>query len=238
MKAEIEDTQNLCYIARLVQVIALGQLSGFMKVESIYLRQHAKGSDMKAAKKVKLGTGIVLVVLLSLFFHYNLPRTVVVQISGTDVKRIDKKGTSGKNQGSTPTGAKAAQQTADVRFINSMSRSGKTIVFRNEDTGWGWPPYLKFDSADLTAEAQAFAADQAKPWVLVKYYGWRIKVFSMFPNAVNLKVVDRDYSHFPLFNIVFFVLLTAVVLVVRSKIKKIAERLRGRNKSKKGAAQT
>ena len=189
---------------------------------------------MKAAKKVKFGIGIALVLLLALFFHYNLPRTVVVQISGTDVKRIDKKNSSDKNQSNNNTSAKAARQTSDVRFINSMSRSGKTIVFRNEDTGWGWPPYLKFDSADLTAEAQAFAADQAKPWVLVKYYGWRIKVFSMFPNAVNLKVVDRDYSHFPLFNIVFFVLLITVVLIAKSKIKKVFERLRGRNKSKPG----
>jgi len=189
---------------------------------------------MKAAKKVKFGIGVVLVLLLALFFHYNLPRTVVVQISGTDVKRIDKKNSSDKNQSNNNTSAKAARQTSDVRFINSMSRSGKTIVFRNEDTGWGWPPYLKFDSADLTAEAQAFAADQAKPWVLVKYYGWRIKVFSMFPNAVNLKVVDRDYSHFPLFNIVFFVLLITVVLIAKSKIKKVFERLRGRNKSKPG----
>ena len=189
---------------------------------------------MKAAKKVKFGIGVVLVLLLALFFHYNLPRTVVVQISGTDVKRIDKKNSSDKNQSNNNTSAKAARQTSDVKFINSMSRSGKTIVFRNEDTGWGWPPYLKFDSADLTAEAQAFAADQAKPWVLVKYYGWRIKVFSMFPNAVNLKVVDRDYSHFPLFNIVFFVLLITVVLIAKSKIKKVFERLRGRNKSKPG----
>jgi len=56
----------------------------------------------------------------------------------------------------------------------------------------------------------------------------------MFPNAVNLKVVDRDYSHFPLFNIVFFVLLITVVLIAKSKIKKVFERLRGRNKSKPG----
>jgi len=191
---------------------------------------------MKAVKKAKFGIGIVLVVLLALFFHYNLPRTAVVQISGTDIKRIDKKKKVVENQDINNTGAKVAQQTSDVRFINSMSRSGKTIVFRNEDTGWGWPPYLKFDSADLTAEAQAFAADQAKPWVLVKYYGWRIKVFSMFPNVVNLKVVDRDYSHFPLFNIVFFVLLLIVVLIVRSKIKKIIKKMRDRDKSKTGEA--
>lgn len=191
---------------------------------------------MKAVKKVKFGIGIVVVVLLALFFHYNLPRTAVVQISGTDIKRIDKKKKVVENQNINNTGAKVAQQTSDVRFINSMSRSGKTIVFRNEDTGWGWPPYLKFDSADLTAEAQAFAADQAKPWVLIKYYGWRIKVFSVFPNVVNLKVVDSEYSHFPLFNIVFFILLITAILIVRSKIKKLVEKMRAKKGSKKGEA--
>ena len=189
---------------------------------------------MKAAKKIKFGIGIVLIILLSLFFHYNLPRTVVVQVSGTDIKRIDRQKNVVENKKNT--GAKVTQQTSDVRFINSMSRSGKTIVFQNKDTGWGWPPYLKFDSADLTAEAQAFAADQAKPWVLVKYYGWRIKIISMFPNAVNLKLVDRDYSHFPLFNIVFFVLLVTGVLFVRNKIKNTFEKMRGQNISKTGEA--
>jgi hypothetical protein len=189
---------------------------------------------MKAAKKIKFGIGIVLIILISLFFHYNLPRTVVVQVSCTDMKRIDKRQKVVENQNNKNTGAKVTQQTSDVRFINAMSRSGKTIVFQNKDTGWGWPPYLKFDSADLTAEAQVFAADQAKPWVLVKYYGWRIKIFSMFPNAVNLKIVDRDYSHLPLFNILFFVLLVTGVLFVRSKIKKILEKMRGQNQLKTG----
>ena len=89
---------------------------------------------MKAAKKVKFGIGFVLVILLALFFHYNLPRTAVVQISGTDMKRIDKQKKVVENQNNENTGAKVTQQTSDVRFINSMSRSGKTIVFRNEDT--------------------------------------------------------------------------------------------------------
>jgi len=107
------------------------------------------------------------------------------------------------------------------------------MVFRNEDTGWGWPPYLKFNSADLTAEAQAFASDQNKPWVLVKYYGWRIKIFSMFPNALNLKEVERDYTHFPLFNILFFVVLIFLVFFVRSKFIQLVDRLRGRKKPEK-----
>ena len=95
------------------------------------------------------------------------------------------------------------------------------MVFRNEDTGWGWPPYFKFNSADITAEAQAFATDQGKPWVLAKYYGWRFTMFTMFPNVLDLKKVDKDYTHIPVFNIVFFILLVTLILMVRSKLKKL-----------------
>lgn len=187
---------------------------------------------MGTVKKVKVGIVVVLIVFLALFFHFNLPRTAVVQVSGTDVKRVDQAAKAKEAQAETA--EQIAQQTADVRFINAKSRDGKPMVFRNEDTGWGWPPYFKFDSADLTAEAQAFAADPSKPWVLVKYYGWRIKVFSMFPNALSLKAVDRNYSHFPLFNIAFFVILIAVVLYIRAKLKKFVSRLRNRKGSDDG----
>jgi hypothetical protein len=94
------------------------------------------------------------------------------------------------------------------------------MVFRNEDTGWGWPPYFKFNSADLTAQAQAYASAADKPWVLVKYYGWRIRIFSIFPNAVSLQTVSRDYDHFPLFNVVFISFLAIAIVIVVRKVKK------------------
>ena len=179
---------------------------------------------MKTSKKLKIGFGAVLITILFLFFHYNLPRTSVVQISGTDTKRVDKAGRIEKKENGKDKKENAATQTADVRFINSVSRKSKPMVFRNEDTGWGWPPYFKFDSADVTAEAQAFAADQGKPWVLVKYYGWRIKMFSMFPNVLDLKKVEKEYTHIPVFNIIFFILLVTLVLTVRRKLKKLFTR--------------
>ena len=181
---------------------------------------HKKGTNMKTSKKIKIGFGALLFAILFLFFHYHLPRTSVVQISGTDTKRVDKAVGVEKAEGAKDKKENISTQTADVRFINSVSRKGKPMVFRNEDTGWGWPPYFKFDSADVTAEAQAFAADQGKPWVLVKYYGWRIKMFSMFPNVLDLKKVDKNYTHIPVFNIVFIILLVTLVLIVRRKLKK------------------
>ena len=182
---------------------------------------------MKRTNKVKIGSAVALIIILGLFFHYNLPRTAVVQISGTDIKRMDKTEKVSEQQSQTDEKEMMEQRTSDVRFINSMSRDKKTMVFRNEDTGWGWPPYFKFNSADLTAKAQSFATDQTKSWVLVKYYGWRFSVFSKFPNVLSLKKVDRNYRHFPLFNIVFLILFFAFVVFARIKIKKLISRIRG-----------
>lgn len=174
---------------------------------------------MKTIEKVKIGIGVFILIIVALFLHANLPRTAVVQITGTDMKRLDKSSSDIVEKKAGSLQKEKTVSTQDVRFINSLSRKGKPMVFRNEDTGWGWPPYFKFNSADVTARAQAFTTVQDKPWVLIKYYGWRVRVFSMFPNAVKLKQVDRGYTHFPLFNIAFFVLLVVLVLFIRRKVK-------------------
>ncbi len=181
-------------------------------------------------KKIKIGIGIVLAIIVVLFFHYNLPRTDVVQISGTDIKRMDKDVDVEEKEVGAEVQVKTTTRTQDVRFVNSVSRNGKPMVFRNEDTGWGWPPYFKFNSADVTAEAQAFANEQGKPWVLIKYYGWRFTMFSMFPNVLDLKKVDKDYSHIPVFNIVFFILLITVVFMIRYKVKQFFSKRNGKEK--------
>ncbi len=169
---------------------------------------------MRVLRTLKYTFLALVVTAVTLFLHYNLPRTDVVQITGTDVKRIDR---SDSGQGT---------RTRDVRFISIVTRNGKVKVFRNEDTGWGWPPYFKFDSADVTAEAQTLIENPEKPWVRVRYYGWRIKVFSLFPNAVSLKIVDEDYTHIPWFNIIFLTLLAVGLFYVIHRIRRLLERLR------------
>lgn len=150
---------------------------------------------MNIANIVKYILLTALVMVVGMFLHYNLPRTDVVQFTGTDVKRMDRKD---PNTGSS---------TRDVRYLNAITRTGKIRVFRNEDTGWGWPPYFKFDSADLSAEVQSLVQNPDKPWARVRYYGWRIKMISVFPNAISVKVVDKNYTHIPWFNIIFVTLL-------------------------------
>lgn len=168
---------------------------------------------MKTRQIIKYSFLVLLSVFTVGFLHYNLPRTDVVQITGTDVKRIDR----GVSSGTT--------KTRDVRYLSSVNRDGKVRVFRNEDTGWGWPPYFKFNSADLTAQAQTLMQHPEKPWLRIRYYGWRIKIFSLFPNAISLKVVDRDYTHLPIFNIIFITLLVIAIFFLQLSLRRLLGRL-------------
>lgn len=169
---------------------------------------------MNISNIIKYSLLAVLIAAIGLFLHYNLPRTDVVQLTGTDVKRMDRKD------------PRTDSRTRDVRYLNAVSRDGEIRVFRNEDTGWGWPPYFKFDSADLSAEVQSLVQNQERPWVRVRYYGWRIKVFSLFPNAISLKVVDKDYSHIPWFNMIIIVLLVVGAVFIVRIFRRLTEKLR------------
>ena len=64
--------------------------------------------------------------------------------------------------------------------------------------------------------------------MLITFYGWRIQLFSLYPNIIRLRPVPPDYSHFPWFNIIFLVLLTGATLFIRSKVKQLYQRFRNR----------
>lgn len=139
--------------------------------------------------------------------QYNLPDRDIVRVVGTDVKRVDvKDGAFGWGE---PDAGTEMRDNKDVRFIYTIKPKGNEMVYRNEDTGWGWPPYFKFDTSDLAAQSQDLAnkADE-EVWVAVKHYGWRIKMFSLFPNAVDIKQVDGpNVRLIPWFNIAFLTIL-------------------------------
>ncbi len=182
---------------------------------------------LRIAKIVAL---ILTLLLAAAFLHYHLPRTAVVTIQGTDVKRMDASGSLAKNPNTAG--------TRDVRFINTVRENNRVLVLRNEDTGWGWPPYFKFDSADLVAEAQAFANENPPPTVLITYYGWRIQILSLYPNIVRMRAVPPDYTHFPWFNIIFVLLLISGLVYFRIKAKQIYQRIRDRFSSPKTPSST
>lgn len=131
-------------------------------------------------------------ILVVLIFHgflvtavdFYLPSYDLAKITGVEVKRVDKDGPITKaNPADGP--------TRDVYYIYTQNpKNDKVMVYRNEDTRWGFPFYFKFDSADLQAKAQAFAVD--KKLVQVKYYGWRLVMFDEFRNMTSMKEVAND----------------------------------------------
>ncbi len=158
-------------------------------------------------------------ILLAAVLHFYLPGHDVVRIVGTEVNRVDRSAKADPSQ--------VGVVTRDVRFVNAVRASGKPAVFRNEDTGWGFPWYFKFDSGNLQAIAQDMISTKAEPrWAEVTHYGWRIEMLSMFPNAVEVEPTeDPEAAIVPWFNIVFLTLLAILLLVAWRAWRNLLERL-------------
>ncbi|MEO0761953.1 MAG: DUF1523 family protein, partial [Pseudomonadota bacterium] len=148
---------------------------------------------------VKLGFYGLLLALCAAFLHYSLPQNVVVNITGTDVKREDFVAPDGSTQ------------TRDVREIYAATPDGDDRVFQNIDA-WA---YFKVDSANLTARAQSIAA-QENSWAVVTYYGWRVALLSWFPNALSVTAVDGPEHELPIWpNALIVTLIVVALLVIR-----------------------
>jgi hypothetical protein len=165
---------------------------------------------------------ILLLTAVALFLNFYLPSKDVVRVVGTDVKRMDVVSHEFVREGD----GREAAGTRDVRFINAVWPDGKPRVYRNEETDWSFPWYLKFDSGNIQAIAQDMVATSDNPkWVVVTHYGWRIEIFSMFPNAVGIKQVDGpDYFSIPWFNIFFFLGLVMLIATIWRYVRRLRER--------------
>ena len=128
-------------------------------------------------------------VLFGAFLHYTLPQYDVVRIVNTYEERQELNDWT-RIFWSKPDDQSAELLNRDVQFIQGVRPNGDPIVYRNEDTGWNWPPYFKFDTANLYTDANdAVSTKDAPEWVSVMHYGWRNQFLSIFPNAVTIKPV-------------------------------------------------
>ncbi|MCA8867859.1 MAG: DUF1523 family protein [Rhodobacteraceae bacterium] len=169
---------------------------------------------------------LIFLVALSAFafLNYNLPQKDIVRIADTYEKRVD----PGENTwfwGSVDSG-NAAGVNRDVFFIQAIQTNGRPMVYRNEDTGWGWPPYFKFDTSNLQAEAADLKSTKEAPqWVAVRHYGWRNEFLSIYPNAVAVwPVAGPDVTMIPWFNIIVLVLLALILLRLYRMVQRFRER--------------
>jgi hypothetical protein len=158
------------------------------------------------------------------FLHYTLPQHDIVRVVGTYQERQDFEGWTRLFWNDT--GDSAAQTSRDVQFIQGILPNGKPMVYRNQDTGWGWPFYFKFDTASLQTEADDAKSTAAAPkWVAIKHYGWRSELLSIFPNAVRVREVSGpDATIIPYFNITLLLVLLGVALYLRMKWQQFVAR--------------
>jgi len=157
------------------------------------------------------------------FLHYTLPQRDIARVVGTEVRRVD----FGENSwfwAGADSGQDAGTINRDIRFINAVRKqtylfglirgSDDVMVYRNEDTGVGWPPYFKLDSSNLQTEADDLKSSKADPqWTIITHYGWRNEWFSIFPNAVGIRSIDNpDRFLFPWFNALLLIILAGIGL--------------------------
>ncbi|MBW4981149.1 DUF1523 family protein [Mameliella sp. CS4] len=166
-------------------------------------------------KYVKWTLIVLFWLLVAGFLHYTLPQHDVARITDTYEKRENPSDNpwfwSQANTGSAPGGPR------DVFFIQTRRANNDIMVYRNEDTGWGWPPYFKFDTSNLQAEAADLRSTAENPtWVAIRHYGWRNEFISIFPNAVSIREVEGpDVTIIPWLNIIILVTLAALFWALR-----------------------
>ena len=161
---------------------------------------------------------ILFYLLFAAFLHYTLPQHDVVRITDTYNQRVDY-GINSIFWAEGYTGEATGLETRDVFFIQTFQANEKPMIYRNEDTGWGWPFYLKFDTSNLQAEASDLISKKSaetEQWVMVRHYGWRFEALSIYPNAVKLWAVDsKDASVIPYFNIIALIVIVAIWWSIR-----------------------
>ena len=190
-------------------------------------------------RRIRIIFRICLFLIVGSFFHYVLPQHDMVQITQTDVRRTDFGNFNKWFYAQADSGA-AVLENRDVLYISADRRKTflfglirrdamGVMVYRNEDTGWICPPYFKFDSSNLQAEAasQARRSESAEGgnWSIVTHYGWRIPFLSIFPNAVAIEpATGPDQRIIPWFNIFFFIFAIVGFFFVRAMWLQLRER--------------
>ena len=87
--------------------------------------------------------GVLFGVLIFALLDYALPSQNTVRISNTYNRLTAIPPSASIFWASDSTGTvENAQGQRDVRFIDAVRPGGRVFVYRNEDTGWVWPPYF------------------------------------------------------------------------------------------------
>ena len=176
--------------------------------------------------KLKWSLRLTVLLIVGLFLHYTLPQHDIVRITNT-YNRLTTVGSENSwAYASSDSGTAESGTTRDIRFIEAAYPDGSVIVYRNEDTGWVWPPYFKYDSSNLQAQAGNLKSLASAPtWVSVTHYGWRFAFLSIYPNAIGVKeVAGPDVRIIPYVPIIVLLLLAFGYVMLRRMWAQFLER--------------
>lgn len=187
-------------------------------------------------RKIKIAFRIIVFLLIGGVLHYALPQHDIVRVVNTYQERQDLNDWT-RIFWARPDDQSATLVNRDVQFIQTVKKrtmllgfiqrdATEVMVYRNEDTGWGWPFYFKFDTANLQTEADDLSSTAEAPkWAVVTHYGWRNEYVSAFPNAIAIRPVEGpNVTIIPWFNIFFFIFLLAAILFIRAMWRQFRER--------------
>lgn len=141
-------------------------------------------------RNLQVALGVIFGVLVFLFLDYALPSRHTVRVTNV-YNQITDLGWNGIFYASPDTGTvQTADGRRDIRYIATVQPNGRPSVYRNEDTGWIWPPYFKYDSSNLHAiAADSVSTADAPRWMNVTSYGWRVSWATIYPNAISMRQV-------------------------------------------------
>ncbi len=181
--------------------------------------------DNRLGRIMRWSFWLVVILIVGGFLHYTLPQRDIVRIVKVDT-RITTVGENAIFYATPDVGTGESVSQRDIRFIDTIRPNGRPMVYRNEDTGWVWPPYFKYDSSNLQAEAADLVSTAEAPkWVAVTHYGWRLTWLSIYPNAVKVKpVAGPDVTLIPWVNIVVLILLALILFLLRRMWLQFVER--------------
>ncbi|MCX8510068.1 MAG: DUF1523 family protein [Rhodobacteraceae bacterium] len=201
-------------------LIALVLLGGGLFVHLRY----PQGS--RGRRRLKWGFWLAIALIIAGFLNYSLPKHDIVRITNTYNRLTTVSTENAWAYASPDVGTGEGTQTRDIRFIDAAFPDGKVIVYRNEDTGWVWPPYFKYDSSNLQAQATNLKSTATTPqWVVVTHYGWRMPWLSIYPNAIKVRAVDGpDVRIIPWGSLIILGLLAIGALMLRRMWMQFRER--------------
>ena len=175
--------------------------------------------------RIKWVLRIFAVLIVGAFLHYTLPQRDVVRIVGVRQEPMSL-GWENRLFYARSDAGMAQSDTRTIKLIDAFTADGATRVYRNEDTGWGWPPYFKLDSQNVQAMAQDQTSTSAAPkWVAITHYGWRSELITIFPNVFNITPVSGpNVTLIPWVNIVILTILAFLAFMLRRMWMQFRER--------------